>query len=64
MTSKQAYQVAYRLYRSLGRFERSETPQQIATWIKMVHALQPRAAANAHTSFSMRSLFSEFLERK
>lgn len=58
MSPKQAYQAAYRLYRARGRFERDATPQQMATWINMVHALQPKAAAAAHTSFSLRTLFA------
>lgn len=59
MNAKQAYQTAYQLYRSLKHpIERKATPQQIVTWINMVHALQPKAAAEAHTSFSMRALFN------
>ncbi len=59
MNSKQAYRITYQLYRrSLRDFPQGLTRQQIIRNINLIHMLQPKAAAAAHTSFSMRGLFA------
>lgn len=63
MTSKQAYQETYRLYRVMASMTgKSHTERDergaLVKQINRQHAASPKVAAAAHTSFSMRALFN------